>query len=582
MITAFAVKPVGFPTYPPPLVRQRIGQESLGGNVPAQVLHTFLQGLKHPRVLNEKPKDVNNLCSKYTDRIVRDLLIAHEPEEVIAGCGLATRLVAAERLGKALRILGQSELPRIADRIEALAGELAGLVNLQAIELEEYRFFYLNRAISHDLHYAVSKAIIRPYERAKEKVTSGKWYQKLYHKYFKRQEALPLNWLRYLQVNEVNDPQLIFSLLKNKEKQAALADARPQWREFSTAARERDLWSSLKVEIAKFQEITVNLDRQIWLFSLGDGLPGQLSSQRLKELAYQVFGEINDIAGFLNHDICHCFMEKLPNLTTGAADENQLIFNLLSLSKLRSHLQHFKWVVAFNRYRLNGKFPNDQVASLGQIVKTAVDAVGYRIAMPVANGAKAKKGFVNYQVDPRLADQPLPSAFELILYNLLKNSGKALEECDGQPREALFNLRAMPDEQYPGVTLITVEDNMTGFDLNRVLRAAATWLKQPNNVRFIGELEIFKKIQAHGENPNIFRTFTTAEILDLVYWAKISGFTKSFSSGLGLAEAAEICQLLGADIMTTNKIEGGAIVTILIGEEAERQAVMARELGYST
>lgn len=284
----------------------------------------------------------------------------------------------------------------------------------------------------------------------------------------------------------------------------------------------------------------------------------------------------------LVHDIHHNFATELltANCSFEISEKGLPVF-LYAYKQLDKHLAHLKSVLQVCRWRLSEEANFEQL-SIGALAEAAVYAAAYRLHLPVEYSSHPGEGYISYFLADDLNDMTVSQALELILYNLQKNSGKALIETPEGEREALrhkwISLRAARDGDFSDVVAIEVADNGIGFQLQELIRKVQEALGNPEWRHVYADHPVVKKIMAWQTNPFIIRTLTTGELMDLAFLNTISGFHKSFSSGLGLDEVAELCQSFNADIILTNRADGGALVKVLIGPAKSRRAIIARDL----
>lgn len=529
-----AARMLGWPSYPnfpsrPPLTPQKLRKQSPA----ASLLHQNLSAI-------EREPNFRELAGEQ----VRRMLLSPHPLKAADDVLLATRLFWAERIGEELEILKSRELMALAVKIETIAGQLVD--QLLVGDVQAYTFAWYGYA-------AITNELARLFAGELSEV------------------------LKYLKISELNEMDLIQRLRADPAEREKFIAERQKYELPPETRTLIDQYSNCLSQLKKSLEPI----RRSFLFHVVDSAFNEgFATEELRAMALERYNnELGEIVLFINHDIAHCFAGFLTS--PGPIWEHKsFVPSLPSFSRLPDHLKHLINVLEVNKYRLDGLSLSQEKVHIAEVIKTALCAVGHRWGQTIRLnlGGAARPGLVNFICEADVEVELAPAFLELMAYNPVKNSIKAVVEAKRDLKEMFITVKVKQDG---GAALVTVEDNGMGFNLNRLLKAALDEAKKSKNQSLIGN-PTFKKLLRWDSNPNVYRTFTLGEVLDLTFIATLSGFQdQSVSSGLGLNEVAEFCRLIGADVLLTNKADGGAMVSFIIGEKSEREAIIARELGTS-
>jgi len=312
----------------------------------------------------------------------------------------------------------------------------------------------------------------------------------------------------------------------------------------------------------------------------------EITDPNLKKQLLDESSTLLELELFMGHDMYHCFSTKfLSGQAFWKKDAWTPLFecNLQNFSRLTCHLRHLTSILIVSKHRADKKTPILERTNLAEVVYTAAHAIGFRLHMPINHTAEFLMGHINLRFFTNITIETVAAFLEAILYQVIKNSMKAVKEAfeDLKKVSLKIDVELKTDEQFPDVAIISVEDNATGFMINRILEKGFALAKELSQKGVVfEENSILAKLLKWGQVPAVVRTFTVGEIIDLAFIQNLSGFgSQSFSSGLGLNEAAEMAQLMDADILMTNTASGGALTSIIIGPREKREQVIARKLG---
>ena len=535
-------RPRGWPTYPRKTAPAPITRENLCANAVATALH---RGLRQVRGQRDFVDVAEPILSGFLERgsVVSGL-------EVVDAGYLTARCFVAENFQRAIDILLSPEFTALALKAEQQARDLVREVVVGGIDKSDLGGISAWGGVSNEFYdlYKAFPAVAACFR-----------------------------------INEVFDAPLIHRLMQSATERESFMNSRKGSKSLAEAT---SACAELLDTLEKFAHYLGEVDAFSRVLHPYDILKGILSPGGLRDHNFARFGEVVSVDRCVGHDLANTFVGEL----LGLGDRLEMMRNspaylLLFLSggrHLASHIRFLEYLLTVNKYRLDGLIPPRTFASLEEVLETSSRAVAYRFALPFNTSGEAKKGWINCLVERCPGVSTIPEFLGLMLYHLQKNSGKALEETGRDKTELMISSRVAPDVDYPEVLIVTVEDNALGFQLNSIMGAAAGFVDQPWNAEAVAQHPVLAKVAQWRDKPHLIRTLTIGEVLDILFVARITGFaSKSMSSGLGLDEVAEMAQVMGADVLMTNTIEGNALTNIIIGEESQRHAVIRRELGIT-
>jgi signal transduction histidine kinase len=546
MQIAKAQKLYGWPSYTIPAVvpRLKLDQDAL-----PSLLYHRLTGIEEPFG--------SGIFSRHAELILGDLFAQHPAPQVTEATVIANRAIAAENLNIALKILADNEILRLAKDIEKIGRKLAKTLLVDNVHVSSLHW---SRAITPEL----------------SKVFRGSLAQ-----------ALP-----FFKIDELEDVELINKLTENEDERKRFIQERTNYQ----PQPEMDFFRhDFQSKVKRIRELLnqINLDNAKWSYAeqIISGLKAndEIFTKQLRGY----FRPLDNIYLFLGHDSAHSFASKLlknGGTLLGFDDEvGNLSYHMHAFKNLASHLSHLRSLLSLNKYRLDGDIPSAEIVDISEVVRSAVFAAGYRWGRPLNLTYPIREGCINFISEIKILKKIIPAFLGPIIYNLIKNSIKAVVEATGWEKDEevmktmTITVKVESDHEQKGVAVITVEDSGTGFQLNRLLEKGFQLVKQRQDEGALISDSTLSKLLEWEKKPALLRTLSIGEILDLSFELTISGFSdQSISSGLGLSECAECAHLMGVKIIVTNTSKGGALISIFLGEEDKVDAVIARELGYSS
>ncbi|OGC03639.1 hypothetical protein A2276_07210 [candidate division WOR-1 bacterium RIFOXYA12_FULL_43_27] len=495
-------------------------------------------------VVNNSPTPAQDLMPFYD---------THLPREVTQVIIEAVKADGAAKLAQAIGVIRSPEVERIAKEIEAISKELAGQV------LVGNENFY---------NLCSTNALIIPAELDNDKTKP------------QLEEVLP-----FLFVSELRDMQLLVGLAQDPKLRRETISKRQS---YAPTEEANELRARLLEKIKELRSELLRIEHNWEALKLPRKAKNSIASRRTAKrtsISAQMIA-LYDVDKQISHDIARCFGIRfspfhpcLHGIDLLHGRKMTFSYHLLDLCESYSHLMHVASVLETNYCRLGGTLFPIEDFDPAVIGKTAAINASFRNMMPLNTGSPSKAGHVNYQPDPATPRiTGYPSMLEILLYNLLKNPTRFIEE--EKERDFFVDLEIRPDRKFPDVAIATVEDNATGFNVHALFRRAVEEAEKQKENGTINLYPILKRILACKDKPFMFRGFTVGELMDMALLPRLSAsYRDTISSGIGLDEANHICQLNGWDIMITNTTTGGALVWIIMGEKEKLDKIIARELG---
>lgn len=386
--------------------------------------------------------------------------------------------------------------------------------------------------------------------------------------------------IQYLKIAELTDRELITKLRDEPAFHEGFVTERKKYQNAPEIDR---LKAELLAEIKLLSEHLSPLRKHELFWSPHDLLRNRLTDKTAQQYLRRQCEPTWEVERFLTHDIGHTFAKGvIDGYVLDRSARYHLGMYLLGFCHLSLHLEHFKYVLAVNNFRLAGELPPIENIPVARMVEAAAHAAGFRWRLPINISGEAKAGYINCFVEEGIGKAIHPAFLDIIIYNLIKNSIKAeIEDANKEDGDIRIVVSMKRDKNISDAVIISVEDSAQGFNLEKLLAAARDLLEKPENKGIAASFPALEKVRRWQEAPFTIRSFSVGKLFDLAFVAKITGFSeRSISSGLGLFEIAEVAQLLGADVMMTNKYQGGARIDLILGSEPEREQIIGRELGY--
>ncbi|MFA6548982.1 MAG: hypothetical protein WCT39_03515 [Candidatus Margulisiibacteriota bacterium] len=401
------------------------------------------------------------------------------------------------------------------------------------------------------------------------------------------------NWeiAPFLKMKELSDKDLIEKITKDPAQKAAFIESRQGHRR--SEAREGEV-RALKENLLKlYPEIRQAYEKRHSSLIAGvleRGLIDDEGTALDAAISKEEYDELIRINALLGHDIKHSFLGFLISHKLGIDEESNLVSGggkdpfkdwfpcmVPKLCNLRAHIEHYLNVLKITRSRLMGEFVKGQPYSLTRVLEVSAIAAGARLSKQINVSGTIEAGKINVQIDGNLGETRCPEGVELVLYDLMKNPLKAIEEVE--KRDGTIVLKAARDPQYRKAVVITIEDNARVFNLRNLFKVGEKIAEDPKNAEMVAQHPTLQKILRWSKDNNVSRTFTLGELYELAFLATISGSsTESFSSGLDLDEVAKLAQVIGLEILIADTDSGGNVVTLVIADAETRAQIVQREM----